>query len=304
MKKIIFALITIGVLTAACKKMQVDSPGLAVTVENLTLKAGDTAKFHLSGYADFVNFYSGEPGRSYDRKDSFSMTGGNPEFQFSSAVSAPGTGVTTGNNLSVLVSTNFNGIYDAASVRSATWTDVTSRATLATTTTTVASPIANLNDLKVEGKPMYVAFKYISATPSLKQRQWTISAFQFRTKFPNTTVYTHAASNTDAVFKAIDIAGDSATWVGGTTLTHVGLNAAYPADEDWAISKAFDLNKSNSDASGVSIIKNYTLTGNIPATFNSKYTTAGIYKAVFVIRNATINVIKETIQEFTITITP
>jgi hypothetical protein len=304
MKIILFAALGISILSTACKKLDVEAPDLQVTLQTNTLKVGDTAKFDLSGYADYINFYSGEPGKNYDRKDSFTMAGGNPEFQFSSAVSAPGTGITTGNNLSVLVSTDFNGKYDAASVSSATWTNVTSRTALATTTTTVASPIANLNDLKVEGKPMYVAFRYQSATPTLKQRQWTISSFQFRTKFPNGTTYTHASDNTTAAFGSVNVVGDSATWVAGTTLTHVGLNANYPADDDWAITKAFDLSKANSDASGVTVIKNFALTGAVPSQFTWKYAIAGTYKAVFVFRNATKETNKEVIKDFTITVNP
>jgi hypothetical protein len=178
-------------------------------------------------------------------------------------------------------------------------------------TTTVASPVANLNDLKVSDKPMYVAFRYVSSTPTLKQRQWTISAFQFRTKFPDNTQYTHAANNADAVFTPVNVAGDSSTWVAGITLTHVGLNASYPPDEDWAISKAFDLNKASSidptkgtsDVLGVVSVKNLA-TGAVPPQVRWRYATAGTYKAVFVIRNVTIESSKEVKKEFTITVRP
>jgi hypothetical protein len=297
-------------LITACNKMQVDAPGLQITPQSTTLKAGDTAVFNFTGYADYISFYSGEPGRNYDKKDSFTKAGANPEFQFSSAVSAPGTGITTGNNLSILVSTDFNGVYDTTNVRKATWTDITSRATLATTTTTVASPVINLNDLKVEGKQMYVAYKYITSNPTLKQRQWTISNFIFRSRFPDGSVYTHATSNSDAVFTPVNLAGDSATWSAGTTLVHTGLNANYPVDEDWAISKAFDLSKAtsldatkgSSDALGVVTVKNLGLTGTVPANFKWKYATAGNYKAVFVIRNATSSDMKQVVQTFNITV--
>jgi hypothetical protein len=310
MKNILFALLGLSMLITACNKMQVDAPGLQITPQSTTLKAGDTAVFNFTGYADYISFYSGEPGRNYDKKDSFTKAGANPEFQFSSAVSAPGTGITTGNNLSILVSTDFNGVYDTTNVRKATWTDITSRATLATTTTTVASPVINLNDLKVEGKQMYVAYKYITSNPTLKQRQWTISNFIFRSRFPDGSVYTHATSNSDAVFTPVNLAGDSATWSAGTTLVHTGLNANYPVDEDWAISKAFDLSKAtsldatkgSSDALGVVTVKNLGLTGTVPANFKWKYATAGNYKAVFVIRNATSSDMKQVVQTFNITV--
>lgn len=299
-------------LATACKKMQVDAPDLEITPVSTSLKAGDTATFNFSGYADYITFYSGEPGRNYDKKDSFNKAGGNPEFQFSSAVSAPGTGITTGNHLSVLVSTDFNGIYDAANVGKATWTEITNRVTLATTTTTVNSPVVNLNSYKVDGKPMYIAYKYVSSNPTLRQRQWTISNFAFRTKFPDGSQYNHASSNADAVFTPVNVAGDSANWVAGTTLVHAGLNANYPVDEDWAISKAFDLSRAtsldptrgSSDALGVVTVKNLALTGTVPPNFRWRYTTAGTYDAVFVVRNATVEDTKEVVKRFTITVRP
>lgn len=311
MKNILFALLGMSMLTTACRKLDVVAPSLQISLENPTLKAGDTALFNLSGNADYISFYSGEPGRNFDLKDSFTRADGNPELQFSSAVSAAGTGITTGNNLSVLISTDFNGQYDAASVAAATWTNITSRTTLATSTATVASSVVNLNDLKVADKPMYVAFRYVSATPALRQRQWTISAFQFRTKFPDNTQYTHAANNGDAVFTPVNVAGDSANWVAGGTLTHVGLNANFPADEDWAISKAFNLNKASSldatrgasNALGVVSVKNLA-TGAVPDQVKWRYSTAGTYDAVFVIRNATIADTKEVIKRFSITVNP
>jgi Domain of unknown function (DUF5017) len=312
MKKIFFAILGLSMLTTACKKMQVDAPDLQITPQSTTLKAGDTAVFNFTGYADYISFYSGEPGRNYDKKDSFTKAGANPEFQFSSAVSAAGTGITTGNNLSILLSTDFNGIYDATNVKQATWTDISSRVTLATTTTTVNSPVANLNDLKVEGKPMYIAYRYVTSNPTLKQRQWTISNFVFRTKFPDGSQYNHATSNADAVFTPVNVAGDSATWVAGTTLVHAGLNANYPSDEDWAVSKPFDLSRAtsldatrgSSDALGVVTVKNLALTGTVPANFKWKYATAGTCNAVFVMHNATANDTKEVVQRFTITVNP
>jgi plastocyanin len=312
MKKIFFAILGLSMLATACKKMQVDAPDLEITPQSTTLKAGDTATFNFSGYADYISFYSGETGRNYDKKDSFTRAGASPEFQFTSAVSAAGTGITTGNNLSVLVSTDFNGTYDVTNVKQATWTDITSRVTLATTTTAVNSPVVNLNDLKVEGKPMYVAYRYVTSNPTLKQRQWTISNFVFRTKFQDGTQYNHATSNADAVFTPVNVTGDSATWASGTTLVHTGLNANYPADEDWAISKQFDLTKAtsldatrgSSDALGVVTVKNLALTGIVPSSFKWKYATAGTYNAAFVIRNATVANTQEVVKRFTITVNP
>jgi hypothetical protein len=312
MKNIILAILVLCTTITSCKKMDVDEPTLNVTTVNLSIKAGDTATFAFSGYADYINYYSGEPGSVFGRIDSFSRNDGSPEFQFSSAVSSAGTGITTGNNLSVLISTNFNGIYDNANVSKATWTDITKRVTLATTTTVVNSPIVNVNDLKAGSGPMYLAFRYQTSNPTLRQRQWTISNFAFRTKFPDGKQYNHATSLTDAAFTPFNLAGDSATWSSGTTLVHVGLLPNLPVDDDWVISKPFDLKKytsidptrGSSDALGVVNIKNLALTGTVPANFKWRYATPGVYNAVFVSRNANSRNSKETIKSFTITVNP
>lgn len=292
---LVFALIS-------CSKLPVEEPDLQITTSNTQVKLGDTTFFNLSGYADYINFYSGETGRNYYRKDSNTATSGAPEFQFMSNVQ---TGATTINNLSVLVSTDFDGVFTAPSVTKASWTNITGRLTLGTSATNVSSGVVNLNDLKVEGKPMYVAFRYNSTDPAtLKQRQWTISTFQFRTRFPSGDVYTHAASNADAGFGTVGVAGDSANWVSGTSLTHVGLNAGFPGDDDWAISRSFDLNRIASDAAGVTVVKNLALTGVVPPVFSWVYTKPGTYKAVFVVRNANRSGNKELIKEFVITVNP
>ena len=302
MKKILFLTISVALLYTSCKKMAVDTPNLNITLDKLTYKLGDTVTFNLSGNADYVNFYSGEAGKNYDNKDAYtSSVSGNPEFQFTSSVQS-GNAATKG--LSILVSNDFNGTYDQTNVRSATWTDVTNRVTLATSATTVSSGIANLNDLKAEGKPLFVAFRYLSVTSATAiQWQWTISAFQFRTKFTNGTVYTNAPDNATAGFGSLEFAGDSARWVSSATLTHVGLKAGYPADEDWAISRAFSLNSINSDASGVIPVKNIS-GAPLASQYAYKYAAAGTYKAVFVIRNATKSDSEEKIVTFNITITP
>lgn len=302
MRTILYLLFSLSAFFVSCNKLQVEAPSLSVQPISLTIKAGDTAKFQFSGYADYINFYSGEVGRDYYKRDSFSAPGGNPEFQFLSNVQL---GATSIRNLSVHVSTDFNGNYNAQGIAAATWTNITNRVTLSTSATNVSSGIVNLNDLKAEGKPMYVAFRYLSESPeTLKQRQWTISSFQFRTKFPEGQVYTHAASNTDAGFGVISVVGDSANWVSGTSLTHVSLNAGLPSDDDWAISRPFDLTRYTGDRAGVVVIKNLALTGLVPAQFSWRYPAAGTYKAVFVYRNANVEHTEEVVKEFVITVNP
>jgi len=302
MKKIYYIILAVAAFAASCKKMDTDNVAVNITLPKTTYKVGDTVKFSMSGNADYIDFYSGEPGHNYDLKDVYtSQVSGNPEFQFASTVQS---GNATTKGLYILASNNFNGIYDKTNIAQATWTDITNRATLATSTTSVSSGIINVNDLKVDGKPLYIAFRYVSVNPAISnQWLWTISTFQFRTKFANNVTYTNAADNVSAGFGSIEFAGDSAHWSAGTSLVHAGLKAGYPADDDWAITRPFYLNSINSDAAGVVVVKNITSVPLAPV-FNYQFVAPGTYNVVFVARNANINSSKQKIFTFTITVAP
>ncbi|MBC8085371.1 MAG: DUF5017 domain-containing protein [Hymenobacter sp.] len=169
--------------------------------------------------------------------------------------------------------------------------------------------MVNLNDLKVEGKPLYVAFRYVSVTPAtMKQRQWNINAFQFRTRFPDGAVYTNAAANADVGFGVVDLAGGNladgtpSTWTSGTSLQHGGAEIGNAADDDWAVSKPFDLTQRNSDASGGIPLKTVI---DVPLTsYQYTYAQPGTYKAVFLAQNANSETVKESIKEVQITVVP
>ena len=84
------------------------------------------------------------------------------------------------NQLSVLASTDFNGDYSSlAKVKAATWVDITSRFKLGTNATFVASGIKDITDLMVAGKPIYIAFKYVTKPQATNGaiRWWYIQSF-------------------------------------------------------------------------------------------------------------------------------
>ncbi len=297
MKKIYFLSAIIGILYTACNKVPIVSPDdFTVSATKTSYKVNENVVFNISGNPDNVLFYSGEPGKDYSKASQFTATGGTPEMQFLSNVQF-GAAV---NNLSVLVSNDFNGLYDTTNVRNAHWTDVTSRLVLGNSATNVSSGVVSLNDLKVEGKPMFVAFKYLSILPAVnKQKQWTISSFQFRTKYPDGRVYNNAATNADASFGLINFKGDSARWVSSTTLSHTGLPVGYPGDEDWAITKTLLLDKISPDAG--TVIK--AISQPAPPSFSWVYTTPGTYKVVFVAQNSDVKNVKKVVREVDIIIT-
>ncbi|MFD1255429.1 DUF5017 domain-containing protein [Mucilaginibacter terrae] len=302
MKKILLPLLAVALLATACNKVKLKQPDFNAETNKLTFKVGDTVRFNLSGTADYIYFFSGEVGSEYEKRSEYmSPVNGKPEFEFTSNVQFG----TATNNLSVLVSSNFSGINDAANISKATWTDVTSRAVLGTSATNLASGVISVNDLAMDSKPLYVAFKYLSNSPeTLKQRQWTVGGFKFRSIFNNGKITTLAADNVGGAFTSVDLNGGNASWVvNSSNLSHLGLDIGLPADEDWAISKAFDLKKITADAANVITIKTAS-TGFVVPQFTYIYTTPGTYKATFAVRNANADGVEESLKEITITVTP
>lgn len=178
-----------ALLMASCDKGLVvpDAPEFDATTESNTYKAGEEITFNIKGGdAQIISFYSGEPLNDYALKDgrTVDVTGAGATMEFQNSVQ---TG-TQANQLSVLYSTNFNGDYSSlASVKAATWTDITSRfAPLATSATFVPTAITpkDITDLIVPGKPIYFAYKYVTkpqATNGLA-RQWYIQTFAIKSK--------------------------------------------------------------------------------------------------------------------------
>ncbi|RKR84591.1 hypothetical protein BDD43_4837 [Mucilaginibacter gracilis] len=111
-----------------------------------------------------------------------------------------------------------------------------------------------------------------------------------------------ASSNTDVGFGAIGFKGDSAKWVASTSLTHVGLAAGYPGDDDWAVSKPFDLRTVMPDNKGAVNIK--AIYQSALTTYTYNYALAGTYKATFVATNQKLGDQKQTVKQIEITVIP
>lgn len=171
-------------LLASCSKelAVTDAPDFDVTTETTTYKAGQTVTFKIKdGGVNNLSFYSGQTLRDYAFKDGrlLDVKADGATLEFSSSVQQ---GVQA-NQLTVLLSTDFNGDYSSlAKVKSATWTDISSRFLLGTTTAFRASGVVSIADLIVAGKPFYISFKYLTkpqATNGLA-RQWFIQSFAIK----------------------------------------------------------------------------------------------------------------------------
>ena len=115
-----------------------------VTPAVRTVKAGEPLQFDFSGKADGIVFWSGEEGHDYEKSD----IGGTLEASVFLDFGSLYVNGCQRNCGSVRYSTDFNGIYDEASVKAATWTDVSSQFILppwisGTSTPNVTDPEAN-----------------------------------------------------------------------------------------------------------------------------------------------------------------
>ncbi|MDX9880486.1 MAG: DUF5017 domain-containing protein [Prolixibacteraceae bacterium] len=203
--KIFNLVIGLIVITGCSMELEVDEPTLDVSVESTTVQVGQEILFNFAGQADNIYFYSGELLKDYSFKDGriIQVADSGAVVSFTSAVS----GGTQENQLSVLYSTNFNGNYnDLASVKAATWVDITSNFKLGTSATFLASGPFDISELIVAGKPIYFAFKYTNR-PQIENgwaRTWMIQNFTVLSKAKLGTTNLTVYSQLYAGFRIVD----------------------------------------------------------------------------------------------------
>lgn len=275
-----------------------------------------------------ITYFSGEPGKKYDFRNRTSVAG-TPQLQFSS-VRANGA---QSNSLSLLVSSDFKGIVanniygvftrdtanTNANIAAATWTDITSRATLSIgAATAVPSGIINLADIST-GKLVYIAFKYTASAGTI-QNKWTINALSLNNTLADGTTYTIANLNGPTTSftnygnttygPGWAVSYDPAknlnkyAWVytDKTSLVITGATTAATATapvEAWAIMGPIDLTRVTPDI-GVGI---KSISARL-ASYSYNYPTAGSYNAVFSTSNNTNDGSNAVIKKVPLTINP
>lgn len=298
-----------GIFWSSCED-RIEMPEFDVRTDSDTYAAGEEIIFHFSGNPQNIAFWSGEPGHIYANKDRTSEQGVIQTVQFTSLAGAG----TQNDNLSFLVSTNFNGTYDAANLAKATWTDITDRAVLSSTATSGAgtstsSGAVDISDLgSAEDKPVYFAFRYVSASDDRKPRQWTISAFSVINQLADGTKNTVVSNLANAGFKGINVQDETCQWtfapddLNPTSMTFVPGEAGSPANEDWAVSVPVNINKVSLADYGESVISISTLT--TTSSFTYTYPAPGDYRVTFYAFNRDLDHLKSLVKELTITVTP
>lgn len=286
--------ITLCLAIISCSKRdRVDVPAFDVHTSSTTYKVGDTINFEFTGDPQNIVFWSGLPGSVYENRDRLFTTGNKLLIKFNTYQQF---GVR--NNLSVLVSNDFNGTYDTTNVKKATWTDITSRATLSQGADQVQSGTLDMSEFTNGNKSVTLAFRYIT-TAIQSQNRWVVRTFNADNQDADGGITSMATMST-AGWKAVDFKNPAAVW----SITSAQLllqGSATALDDDWVLTKSFNPTAVSPDK-GVAI-KNITVNLN-KYVAAGVYTKPGTYKVVFEATNGSYENIERTMKEVTLTITP
>jgi hypothetical protein len=285
-------IIAVSAVLAGCEKdLKPDPIAFNATTTNSDYQVGDTVDFSLSGNPDMITFYSGEAGANYDYRERTSAEG-TPQMQFTSYAQYG----TQTNTLALLVSSDFTGEYTEEGISKATWTDITSEATLSTGADNTPSGIIDLSRFNTGDKPVFVAFKYTGATGST-QRTWTIKNFGIDLSMQDGSV-SSIANLVSAEWKAVNVKNPVKGWViSASQLQMAGGTADMEDNEDWLITTRLYLSKVSPDR-GVPI---KDISQRLDH-FYYIYSKPGTYKAVFAAFNAIGDKQKSTLKEVDITV--
>ena len=307
MKKIIVA----GLLLCSmfsCKKIVPGYTDAAYSFDavsnSATINVSDTALFTLSGNPDVISFYSGEVGNNYENRNRTVLTGGSLKVKFETrVVNKPA------DTLEVLISNNFNGVYDSTNVANATWKRMTDKFNFPLPTTALNTFIpsgmpgayfTDITDSIIAGQPFYVAFRYdINKNNNI---EWSVSKLGMYNLFGNgipTATVIDSNSNNSGNFAAVKMGETNNRWSKTSTLyKFLNSNSSKIGASHWYISRPLNPNAVTPDLPNV--IKN--ISQSLVASFKYKYRQPGTYKAVFVASYNRLNFEKTFVKEFTIVV--
>ena len=290
---IIFCL---SILLASCGKEEiVNTPDFEVTGYEVTSTidtSGNAVKqvtFNFSGDASLISFYSGLPGHDYAYREGHILEVSGLRSSFTTNLANTGS---QENQLSVLVSTDFSGIYDIANIKAATWTDITSRYSLNVrgASAALSSGLVDISDLLVEGKPIYYAFSYICLPQAIHggNSTWRIREFtlESETELGVTSLATHTTADWHLINHGdtVDVGRGAVIESNGALRFNGNHRNPQVPTESWGITKKFVVDKVDLGPDRPVSIKG-TIDPQL-RSYSFNYTTPGIYKVVFIASNA------------------
>ncbi len=301
-------------LLAGCDRYEIDEPGFEVSTAKTTYTTGEEVTFNFTGRPHNITFYSGEIGGRYD--------GGSKAYEKGTAVlnftthKVAGAENTAASDLKVLISTNFGGTLNTANLQAATWTDITSRAAIATGAANVLSGEVDLSEFAQTGRTATVAFKFTDAAKTTGvQQNWRVSNFRienrladgrriFLLKMWNQAQSNEATGDGSNATSMIDwqiynVANNDAKWIKNTSVWRLDFTPTAAqckaATESWALTPSIDLTTAAADAGKA--IKG--ITTNL-AKYNHTFSKPGTYNVVFVAQNVNIKHEKSVVRRLTV----
>lgn len=309
MKKTVYILtmlLTVTFVFQSCEDQEaVDVPNFDVAFSS-TVKVGEPVEFMVSNSPNFLSFYSGEFGHEYKNRERAKAEG---DFTLSFETSRhymDGTS-RTDNAWSLLISTDYSGSGTAVDVEAATWTDISDRFKFATDRTynKTNSGIVNITDLSTD-KPVYFALRiFAEGKTSEGNRQGIFDFYSFDLQVAIDDTHSLAiASIQTPGWVAVNIKGTNSNtsydnWLDRSSSYRMHGGVAEYTNDDWLITNPINLSGSVPPDRGEPL-KTYS---EKLETFEHTYTKAGTYTVTFVGNNETIYGQKDTMKEYTITVT-
>lgn len=283
-----------ALLFGSCERQETASPDFDISTEKTTYQVNEPILFKINGGADIITFYSGEPGQEYKYRDRFTVEG-TPQLTFTSTAQ---NAIQNG-TLKVMASTDFNGTYNAENIELATWTDITSKATLSSGSADTPSGEVTLSEFNLNNIPVYLAFRYASEQSSTApQPTWTIKNVSIDNKTSDGSTVS-IANMANLTWGAVNLSNTN-SWTYNTTQAQiVGGTVNSIASEDWLITMPLQLNR---------VQRSFGVDAKMsPTAKQSSYEFAGFslpgkYIVTFEAINASKWDKKKTVKELTITV--
>lgn len=275
--------ISLLMLTGAifgCDKLAVDSPTIDIALshdemvaDTFVYRLGDTVSFRINGTAGNLAFYPGTAGYNYDNRNRTLLEEVNPVLTFTSQMQ-------WGNQANTLRILAINSLAstDSATIVNSNWTDVTDRAVLPASSTTIASGGINLRDVADSpSDTLYIAFKY-SGTTGSTQRTWTITNYALNNVLASGTVGITTIANEASYWNIFGKVGTGNVWTASSTqLNIVGGAATAPTRDCWIVSRPMVV---GSVANDYSIAVKNVANADVEQ-YDYVYATTGTFKAVW-----------------------
>lgn len=291
--KILFLFFSMAICFTSCNSDVLVEPTASFTPDSLEFNAGSEILLRYSGDCDYVTFWSGEEGSIFKNRHRIEANVDSAYLKFDNYTVYGLIGQPR--PLSVYISNSFKADYSELGINdvSTRWDTITPVNTPNYMTSSVATPSGKINITKYANAPFFIAFKYVSDSMPGSTRFVTIKNLEL-------LAYTEAGlinSNlvTQFGFIPVSVKGPS-IWNRGANDINI-RGSAQTWEEDWFITKEFDLKRVNSDKA----IAVKTLSNNI-SDFRYIYKKPGVYNATLELLNSRYGETKVVYQHITFTV--